>query len=397
LFFSLFFLPEIKKKVFRKSLLMSENDKSEKPKEKNTTKEKIVKKEKEKGKGKEKEKEKDDHKMVNKKMALIGMIVFIVLYSVIIFYARRRQRATFFRPDDEQISDIPEDFVAGNYKNIRYWYMDKFPNRPVILFFHGSTGNISYHDPMVHFAKKYEFNLFLTSYRGYYPVKPTGETKDKVLTKSVVNNFQPTEESFYEDADNAYEFLTVSKKISPSLVVVWGVSLGCLAGSYLAGKNNGKDKTAAASAEKKEITTPKESKETKETNLPPTIKKAVETGKIGKLILWSTFASPSAIFDSYEGKELTRMDKLLYYSVKPFLHKMHIEKNLSQVMTPTIILHSRTDEVIGYENAVINYKKLSKNLDSSKLKLLEIGGLHSKPVLTAEMWHQLLDFLNTNF
>lgn len=301
--------------------------------------------------------------------AIVGSImlfVFFAAYFLLVLYARSRQRSAFFQPDCKLLRDPPQDFSRGKYRGISYWYLPRFPERPTILFFHGSSGNISYNEPLVHFARKYEFNLFMIDYRGYGEaarvpanIRTGGdgdediERAEKIKEETKDNtNHQPTEESIYEDAQNAYNFLVKKKKIEPSKIIVWGNSMGGLAASLVASKN-----------------------------------------PVGMLVLWATFANPGAIITAYDSDKLSTTDKILYRSVKMFLYKMDIQGNLAKVRAPTVILHAKTDEVIAYENALINFKQLSKNLHPDKLKFIDIGGLHARPVLTADMWHQLLDFL----
>jgi pimeloyl-ACP methyl ester carboxylesterase len=222
--------------------------------------------------GEQKLEEKENNNSINSKVAIVSIFIFIGLYSFLIFYARSKQRSTFFQPDAEMLHPVPQDFKEGRYKGISYWYLDCFgPLKQTILFFHGSTGNISYNDPIIYFAKKYEFNLLMIDYRGYgggaiAPPNPLKDRDEKGIGKKVKegggrkgddkikntsqkgvkgeasaapSSFQPTEASLYEDAQNAYEFLTIQEKISPSTIIVWGNSLGGLAASYVASINNG--------------------------------------------------------------------------------------------------------------------------------------------------------------
>jgi hypothetical protein len=58
-----------------------------------------------------------------------------------------------------------------------------------------------------------------------------------------------------------------------------------------------------------------------------------------------------------------------------YISKMNIRRNLSRVR-----LHCKHDNVIPFENALVNLKSLPKEACA---EFLEINGFHSKPILTS--------------
>jgi pimeloyl-ACP methyl ester carboxylesterase len=270
---------------------------------------------------------------------VLSLVILLMLYSFLIYYARKRQQEIFFQPDCKLLQSPPSCTSYGRWRGISYWFLNEFKTRPTILFFHGSGGNVSYNIPLIDFALKYKYNVLLVDYRGYGQSIP------------MCGHFMPSESSLLQDGQTAYDYLRHEQKVTSSNIIVWGNSLGGLPASSVAANN-----------------------------------------EIGKLVLWSTFADPGIIIDKYKGVDVTRIDRLLYKTVKPFVSRMNIRGNLMQVKVPTIIIHCKQDEVIPFENALLNLKSLPKRV---RAQLLEINGLHCKPILTSTMWDSLVTFLET--
>ncbi len=79
-----------------------------------------------------------------------------------------------------------------------------------LLYCHGNGGNISHRVDRAEIYHRLGLQTMLFDYRGYGRSEGT-----------------PNEKGTYEDAEAAWQYLTVEKKIPPSTIVLYGESLGC--------------------------------------------------------------------------------------------------------------------------------------------------------------------------
>jgi len=122
--------------------------------------------------------------------------------------------ATFNLPYEEvwlsvATSDNQTEKISG------WWIPQTQPNTKVILFFHGTSGNMAAQEKSCNLdrvAKLYQlgYSVFMIDYRGY------GNSQGRF----------PTEARVYEDAAIAWNYLTEEKGFSPEEIVVYGHSLG---------------------------------------------------------------------------------------------------------------------------------------------------------------------------
>ena len=96
-----------------------------------------------------------------------------------------------------------------------WWIPQTQPNTKVVLFFHGTSGNMAAQEKSCNLdrvAKLYHlgFSVFMIDYRGY------GNSQGQF----------PTEARVYEDAAIAWNYLTQEKSFSPEEIFVYGHSLG---------------------------------------------------------------------------------------------------------------------------------------------------------------------------
>ncbi len=96
-----------------------------------------------------------------------------------------------------------------------WWIPQTQPNARVILFLHGTSGNMAAQEKSYNLdrvAKLYHlgFSVFMIDYRGY------GNSKGRF----------PTEATVYEDAAIAWNYLTQEKRFSPEEIFIYGYSLG---------------------------------------------------------------------------------------------------------------------------------------------------------------------------
>jgi alpha-beta hydrolase superfamily lysophospholipase len=296
-------------------------------------------------------------------LATLGIVLLGLLYVVIVLYTRHRQSQVFFEPSNEMLHGPPAGFVSGVYKELVYWSTDPKVvklDKPTILYYHGSRGNLCDILPVIVFVQYHGYNLVAIDYRGYGTSGIGLNSSDGKRKK-----FTPSEHSLREDAQTAYE---LTRKLTDSWcsnaaagnaasdIVIWGTSLGGLAASHVA-------------------------------SIP-------KNDKVCALILWSTFASVHSIINNYKGKDVSVIDRSVYNSARPFLSQMRIIDNLSSVTTPTVILHGKGDEVISLENAVMNFRRRSSLPGITKF--IEIKGTHALPIVTDDVWKELVAFINSS-
>ncbi len=107
-----------------------------------------------------------------------------------------------------------EDSVA-----IHGWYIPA-PRNTVLLFFHGNAGNISHRLASIQQFHGLGQSVFIIDYRGY------GQSKGR-----------PTERGLYRDADAAWRFLTETRGIDASDIIVFGRSLGASVAAHIAARH----------------------------------------------------------------------------------------------------------------------------------------------------------------
>ena len=90
----------------------------------------------------------------------------------------------------------------------------------VLLFFHGNAGNISHRLDSIRQFQKLGLSVLIIDYRGY------GQSGGRT-----------TERGIYCDAEAAWRYLTESRGISTSDIVIFGRSLGASAASWLAAQH----------------------------------------------------------------------------------------------------------------------------------------------------------------
>ena len=78
-----------------------------------------------------------------------------------------------------------------------------------LLFFHGNGGNISHRGDSLYIFHKLKLNVLIVDYPGY------GESEG-----------EPSEESLYQSATAAWQYLVNNKKINPEKIIIFGRSLG---------------------------------------------------------------------------------------------------------------------------------------------------------------------------
>lgn len=148
-------------------------------------------------------------------ITVLIIIIVVVLLSLtwwleykIIFYPSNRWEWT-----PPEYEDIYIDVGMG--ERIHGMYIEVDSDAPVVLFYHGNSGNISHRSYMAHLCELYNLNLVMFDYRGYG--RSTGYSNIRRL---------------YEDADATATYC----RDRFDRVFVWGESLGGGIATYAASK-----------------------------------------------------------------------------------------------------------------------------------------------------------------
>ncbi|MSQ73982.1 MAG: alpha/beta hydrolase [Betaproteobacteria bacterium] len=199
-----------------------------------------------------------------------------------------------------------------------WWIPGALPARGTVLLFHGNAGNIAHR---VGYAKMFYdlgYNTLLVDYRGY------GESSG-----------EPTEEGTYRDARASWTWLTATRGIKPSSIVVFGESLGGGVAAWLAAQQSQPAPRA--------------------------------------LILSSTFTSiPDLGAELYPWLPVRWLSRIHYDNLA----------NLERSRAPLLIAHSPGDEIIPYAHG----RRLYAAARGPKA-FLELGGGHNEGfVFAREAW-----------
>lgn len=151
-----------------------------------------------------------------KKVAVL-LAAGTLLYAAACAYLYLNQDNLIFHPTREWAStpkkiDIEyEDvsFISADGLKLSGWFVEAKSERGVILFCHGNSRNISAELAPLKMFHDLGFSMLLFDYRGY------GKSEGK-----------PSEVGMLMDAQAAWDYLTLVKKIPPSRLIVQGRSLG---------------------------------------------------------------------------------------------------------------------------------------------------------------------------
>jgi fermentation-respiration switch protein FrsA (DUF1100 family) len=262
--------------------------------------------------------------MLYQKM-LIGfasvIVVIIIIYLLSAIYKYLTQSYHVYYPKKEVTStpfDIKlyfEEIIFSSSDGIRLsgWFVPARNHKGVMLVLHGNGGNISTRLTFIdYFNRKLGLSVFIIDYRGY------GKSEGR-----------PTEMGTYLDARAAWEYLTVSRKIKPKEIIIFGRSLGGSIAAWLA----------------KEV-------------------------KARALILDSTFTSIKDIAaELYPYMPVRRFFKFNYPTIDYL-------KDTSQ---PVLIIHSSEDDYIPFSHALKLY-----NAAKEPRQFLKIMGVHNNNYIKSE-------------
>ncbi len=174
-------------------------------------------------------------------------------------------------------------FQAEDGVSLHGWFVPRAGTARTLLFFHGNAGNISHRLDSVAIFARLGLHVFIIDYRGY------GRSAGK-----------PSEAGTYLDATAAWRYLTVTRGVKASDIVIFGRSVGGALAIELA------------------------------TRVEP-----------GALIVESTFTSvPDLAAKLYPLLPVRQLARLHYRSLE----------RIGAARCPVLVLHSEDDEIIPFSH-----------------------------------------------
>ena len=259
-------------------------------------------------------------------LIIVGVILLVIMFVISLNWTFYN---VIFYPSRYHIwSPKYEHKTLMLESNISAWHFSSFADKPTVLFCHGNAGNISHRQYIIDLCQRHKLNLLLFDYQGFG--RSSGHS---------------TPESICQDGLIAYDYLQeYVKNKKEKDIYVWGESLGGAVATYIA------------------------------SNRP-----------CSALILMCTFASLGDI-PGYTGTNWIYQFLSIYMNLMG--SNLKTKGRISTVECPIVILHSKDDEIIPFENSLELYKNVSH---TCKL-FIEIRGGHTTPKITPEQLEKLFKF-----
>ena len=239
-----------------------------------------------------------------------GLIVLLIyaLQDRLVYFPTRDLETTprSLGVDYEDVWITTEDGVRLNG-----WFAATPVARATVLFFHGNGGNISHRLERIGIFRQLGLNVLLFDYRGY------GRSDGA-----------PSEQGTYRDARAAWRYLTETRGLSPSTIILYGESLGGAVATHL----------AAAQAPR-------------------------------AVVVESSFSSMVDLgAEVYPWLPVRWISRYVYPSAR----------NLAHIHAPVLIIHSRDDEIIPFRHGQALFAAAHEPKE-----FLEIRGGHNEGPLAS--------------
>ena len=235
-----------------------------------------------------------------------------------LFFSPRVYKVTRIKKELKEVYE-PVRLFTDDMVRLHAGYSAPEYGKPVVIFFHGQSENITKWQDTFMFLKRLGYGALFLSYRGHF--KSAG---------------RPSEEGIYTDAITAIEFLIKEKNIKEENIILWGRSLG----------------SAVA------------------------VETALKYNNIKAIILESPIANIKqaalSVFSRYikifKILVLKRFIKYLIENAK-YIQKFANDEKIQRVKCPILIMHAKNDEKISYEQAIL----LAQKNPAARLVLEENG------------------------
>ncbi|HET8675068.1 MAG TPA: alpha/beta hydrolase, partial [Blastocatellia bacterium] len=169
-------------------------------------------------------------------MFSVGLVILVMAFEDKLIFFPAKYPEGFWAVDNIPAGEgevIPriEDcyFKAADGTGLHGWYATPHKKRAgelvpvssemVLLWFHGNAGNLSHRLDMISGLMELPVQVFIMDYRGY------GKSEGS-----------PSEKGIYLDAQAAWDYLTVERRIPANRIIILGKSLGSAPAVDLASK-----------------------------------------------------------------------------------------------------------------------------------------------------------------
>jgi fermentation-respiration switch protein FrsA (DUF1100 family) len=252
--------------------------------------------------------------------AVVGLLLSI-FQERLIYFPERQLIAT---PMDAALQYEDVHLTTSDGVLLHGWYVPADNQQAVLLYFHGNGGNISHRIEALLQFHRIGLSTLIIDYRGY------GRSEG-----------EPGESGTYKDAEAAWRYLVVDRKINPGTIVLLGRSLGGAVAAYLASRESPR-----------------------------------------ALILESTFTSiPDRGAELYPYFPVRLLSRFRYDTLN----------RMKEIRSPLLIVHSPEDEIVPFSHG----QHLFQAANEPK-EFLRIGGGHNDGfvVSAAQYERGLRDFLS---
>lgn len=147
--------------------------------------------------------------------AALAALIFFAQSSLI--YYPESGRSIIETPGDQGLAFESVEIATPDSETLHGWFVPAPAAAGTVLFFHGNAGNISHRMDYLLMFHRLGYNTLIFDYRGY------GQSSGS-----------PSESGTYLDARAAWRYLTETKGIPSTRVVLFGESLGGAVAAWLA-------------------------------------------------------------------------------------------------------------------------------------------------------------------
>ena len=241
----------------------------------------------------------------------VVLLALFVFQSRLVYFPNMPSRAIGPGPDSIGLAYEPVEIITEDGIKLDAWYVPAQEPHGVVLFFHGNAGNISHRLDSLRIFNALNLDTLIFDYRGY------GRSEGKV-----------SEQGTYRDGEAVWRYLTETRGIAATEIVIFGRSLGAAIAANVASRH-----------------------------------------RPGALILESGFVSvPEMAAALYPWLPARRLARIKYPT----------GGYLKTVSCPVLVVHSRDDEIIPFDQG----RKLFE-LASEPKHFLELRGGHNDGFLVS--------------
>lgn len=142
----------------------------------------------------------------------IVIILFVCIYVLTIYFFQNKflfePNTNYKTPQETNTPMFQENpMIVADGTQIMTWYFEGDKDKPLLLFFHGNSGQIAKFTPSLVSLTKEGYSIAIMEYRGF------GNTKGKISQKNTFSD--------------AVEFYNYYKSKTENKIIFYGYSFGC--------------------------------------------------------------------------------------------------------------------------------------------------------------------------